>query len=252
MSFPPRASDSPRRTDSEDPERGSTRVTPLYEQLRPSPKGLSREQVAADQRRRLHGAMVEAVAANGYKAASVDQIVGLAGVSTKALYSHFGSKQECFLATYDHVVAEGAARIAAAHRAGSGEGEEWSAGLLRAFDAFVEEIVARPKEARLALVEVLAAGPAALDRVERNQLLFEQMIVQSLQRAPSGVELAPALIEGIVHGVWHVARVQLMQGRPESMRGLGAELLDWLLCYVSPAVEALDPSIARARSVSLP
>ncbi|MGA8353828.1 MAG: TetR/AcrR family transcriptional regulator [Solirubrobacteraceae bacterium] len=250
MAVQPEADDSLDTRAEEDRARGSTHVTSLYQQLQPSPKGLSRDEVAADQRRRLHGAMVEAVAANGYAGTSVDQIVGLAGVSTKALYRHFGSKQECFLATYDHVVAEGAARIATAYGMGSCEGENWSAGLLLAFDAFVEEIVARPKEARLALVEVLAAGPAVLERVQQSQLLFEDMIAQSLRHAHDGIELPSVLVEGIVHGIWHVARVLVMESRPESMRGLGAELLDWLLCYVSPTAEALSPSIARNGGVS--
>ncbi len=249
MAVTPEADDSLVKCAEDDLAGGSTHVTSLYRQLQPSPKGLSRDQVAADQRRRLHGAMVEAVAAKGYAGTSVDQIVGLAGVSTKALYRHFGSKQECFLATYDHVVAEGAARIAAAYGARSSEAKDWSAGLRYAFDAFVDEIIARPKEARLALVEVLAAGFPVLDRVQRSQLLFEDMIAQSVRHAPEVIELPTVLVEGIVHGVWHVARVLMMQGRPESMRGLGAELLDWLLCCASPAANALGPSIARSGGV---
>lgn len=233
----------------------------LYEKLphgRRGPGGLTGKQVAADQRRRLFGGMVQAVAREGYEASTVAEVCALAGVSKKTLYRHFPSKQACFLSTYDAVVGEAVGRISAAYAAaqrsvdggparpatplgqgGAGE-SDWRAGLCAAFEAFVAEIVARPRAAWLALVEALAVGPAALGRIERGEATFMRMIAQSLARAPDGATLSPVLVRGVVHGLWYVARTRLLEGRAVEMAGAGEELLEWMLSYRVPAALALD------------
>jgi AcrR family transcriptional regulator len=180
--------------------------------------------------------MIEAVAAHGYAATTVDEIVGLAGVSTKTLYKHFSSKQECFLCTYDAVMEELAGRTAAAWREGSDRDRDRTAGLSRGLDAFVLAIAHRPEAARLALVEVLAAGPAVLGRIERAQLGFERIIGQGLGQAYGGVEPPPVVARGVAGGIWYVTRARLLSGRNEQPTGLGDELLRWMLTYRSAAV----------------
>jgi AcrR family transcriptional regulator len=217
---------------------------PLYRQLRPRPKGPSREQVAANQRARLRGAMIEAVAAHGYADTTVDEVVRLAGVSTKTLYERFGSKQECFLATFDAVMEEAAAHIAAAQRGERGCEHDWEARLGRAFDALADAVSRRPKAARLALVEVLSAGPAGLERAWRAQLELERAIGRCLARTPNGVGLHPVVLRGVVSGLWHVARLRILEGCPEWMSGRGGELLEWMLAYRSTAGALLDAPLA--------
>ena len=63
---------------------------PPFRKLRPHPNGPSREQVAADQRARLRGAVVEAVARHGCAKLSGDELCKLAGVSKHTLYEHYG------------------------------------------------------------------------------------------------------------------------------------------------------------------
>jgi AcrR family transcriptional regulator len=72
----------------------------------------------------MHGAMIEAVAHNGYERTSVKQVVGLAGVSRRSFYEQFANKQECFLATYDLIATRSAGRVSAAYRATRGDAEE--------------------------------------------------------------------------------------------------------------------------------
>lgn len=214
---------------------------PLYRKLRAREAGLSREQVHAHQRLRLQGAMIEAVAAHGYASTTVDELVGLAGVSTRTLYERFGGKRECFLATYDVIIAQGVGRIVDAWRQSAGSAD-WDERLVRAFDQFVDEIVSTPKPAQLALVEALAVGGQALPRLQASQRRFEEMISRSLQLAPEGSTLPPIVLEAVVHGIWHVSRLCLMEGRPEQMRGLGPRLLEWLLRYRSPRIAEIERS----------
>jgi AcrR family transcriptional regulator len=185
--------------------------------------------------------MIEAVVAHGYAATTVDEIVDLAGVSTKTLYKHFSSKQECFLCTYDAVMEELAGRIGAAWREGDEREDDRAAGLARGLDAFVFAIEQRPEAMRLALVEVLAAGPAVLGRIERAQLGFERIIAQGLAQACGGVAPSPLLARGIAGGIWYVTRARLLSGAIEQLERLGGELLNWMLAYDSPAVQLLAP-----------
>ena len=50
--------------------------------------------------------MLEAVSRHGYPATTVGELVALAGVSKSTFYEHFADKQECFLATFDEIVAQ--------------------------------------------------------------------------------------------------------------------------------------------------
>ena len=66
---------------------------------------MSRDDVARNQRARMYGGMIEAVAERGYSRTTVAHVIGLAGVSRRAFYEQFANKEACFLATYDIVVA---------------------------------------------------------------------------------------------------------------------------------------------------
>src|SRR2546425_573697 len=78
---------------------------PLYRRLPHGPNGMDRDEVARNQRTRIFGAMIEAVAGHGYHETTVADVIALAGVSRRAFYELFANKQDCFLATHDIVVA---------------------------------------------------------------------------------------------------------------------------------------------------
>ncbi|MBS1887221.1 MAG: TetR/AcrR family transcriptional regulator [Actinobacteria bacterium] len=222
----------------------------LFPKLVPR-RNASRKAVAGHQRARLHAAMIEACARHGYAATTARELVGLAGVSTKALYAHFGSKEECFYATYDVVVQHAMGRISAAYRGEPGaEAGDWDDGLCRAFDAFAAELVDRPGPSRLALIEVLAATPVACERIERAEALFARMIAASLAQAPDGGAIPPAIVRGLVGGIWFVARARFSEGRPEAIAAGGAELKDWLLAYRTAAGARLP--VGRGRQAGAP
>lgn len=208
---------------------------PLYPKL-VARRNAPAKVVAAHQRARLHAAMIEACARHGYAETTARELVALAGVSTKALYQHFGSKEKCFLATFDVIVAQAIGRISGAYRGGpNGAQGDWSAGLCRAFDAFVDELIERPAPSRLALVEILAAASPALARIDRAEAHFATMIAGSLAGGRDGVEVPPAIVRPLVGGIWFVARTRFLEARPRDVSAGGAELREWLLAYRSPA-----------------
>ena len=77
----------------------------MYRRLPHGPNGMSREEVARNQRARMYGGMIEAVHEHGYPQTTVAHVIALAGVSRRAFYEQFPNKEACFLATYDIVVA---------------------------------------------------------------------------------------------------------------------------------------------------
>ena len=232
------------------------RPEPLYVKLRPGPNGLEHGAVAGNQRSRLIGAMIEEVGERGYAGATLARLVALAGVSKRAFHELFQTKEAYFLATYDAIVANAVRRIGAAHRC---EGD-WQARLRAGFAAYAAEVVEEPKAARLVLVEVLAAGPAALARMGRTRLIFEEMLGASFREAPDGVTLPPLIAKGIVCGVERITRQRLLAGDVADLPALADELLAWALSYCSPAAaglgavssaeqrDGLAPCCPRARS----
>ena len=209
--------------------------------LRPLPRGrraadgLTEEQVAADQRSRLYGAMIELVADRGYAGVSTRALARLARMSKQDMYRHFPGKQSYFLASYDMIVARASERVGAAYAAGG----DWQQRLRAAFRALVAEVAEEPKAARLGLSEVLGAGPAGVERMERTRGLFEAMVGASFAQAPGGRPLPPLIVRGIVRGTERIIRQRLLSGRESELPGLADELLAWALCYRSPALGEL-------------
>jgi AcrR family transcriptional regulator len=207
----------------------------LYTKLSPGP-GKPAPKVAAHQRARLHSAMVDLVGEQGYSAVTVRALTRRAGVSSRAFYELYTSKEDCFLQTYDRVVRRAVKRIVTAQ---AGE-RDWRKRLRLAFDAFVRELEREPKAARLALIEVHGVGREALDQVRHVEAMFEAMFAESFSRAPGGIAIPPLLIKGIVAGTARVARARLLEPRAEDLTGLGEDLAEWCLSYYSDAVASLS------------
>jgi AcrR family transcriptional regulator len=143
--------------------------------------GLDPSLVAASQRTRILEAVGHAVADKGYAAATIDDIVRDAGVSKKTFYEHFSDKLDCFLAAYEaasdelleHIrtAQEDAGEAAGAEGGPDGaDGDppgEWLARTRAGIHAYLRWLAAEPALARVFLIEIAAAGPAALELRER-------------------------------------------------------------------------------------
>lgn len=204
--------------------------------LNPGP-GMPAAEVAAHQTARLHKATIEVVSKHGYSGAKVREISRLAGVSTRAFYEHFGSKQDCVLQTYDLVVRRATRRIIASQA----DEPDWRERVSLVFDAFTNELKSAPSAGRFALVEIPAARPIALEQVRRRaEDNFEALLAESLARAPMGVVTPPPLIEGVVAGVAHVTRSRLAGGGARELSKVSGELVDWALQYLAEPASELE------------
>ena len=170
--------------------------------------GLAPDVVAAHQRERLFEATVELVAKRGYRNTSIDQIVKAARVGYVAFYDLFDGKEECFMAAFDRIADETAESLA---EAVAGE-EEWPRQMAAALECVIDLAVADPRRARIALVEVQAAGPEAYARYEEAIDRAAPKLREGRALGKDAAELSDTLEEAILGGIVWVIHQRLVKG----------------------------------------
>lgn len=227
---------------------GKAAFTPLYQRLPHGPHRLGHDAVIRNQRTRMHGAMIEAVAANGYERTSVKQVVGLAGVSRRSFYEQFANKQECFLATYDLIATRGAGRVSAAYRKANGPVESR---LHAAFGELGEAMSANWNSANLVILEAPKVGAPALMRLRRASQTFEQMLSACFEHASTSSPLPGPVIRGIAGGLHAAMSKCLREGSPERAPELAEEMFQWTLLFQTPAAKQLATSLSERARLAL-
>ena len=180
------------------------------------------------------GAMVVAVARHGYPETSVDELVALAGVSKSSFYRHFEGKEQCFLATFDEIVAEAGERIGWAYRSQRGFRERLGAGLERCIEIVAEE----PAAARLVLVDSLSLGTAATPHRNAAAGRLELMLRQSFDEAARPGAVSEVTVRGLGGGVRRVVFEWLRAEEPGPLNEHSDDLLEWMCGYLPAEGEA--------------
>lgn len=116
--------------------------------------------IASDQRARLLAAMANVVAAKGYAATTVADVVRAAGVSRSTFYELFTSKEACFLDAYNQGVED---LIDAVREAVHDAPGDWRAQLRAGIRAYLAQLARMDHFARMYIDEIHAVGAAALD-----------------------------------------------------------------------------------------
>jgi AcrR family transcriptional regulator len=172
--------------------------------------------------------MVEAVARHGYADTTLRDLVGLAGVSKTTFYEHFTDKQDCFLSTFDEIVAVASDQIGQAYNSPGNNRERLRVGLA----TFMELVATQQPAARLVIVDSLSLGTAAVEHRARAAAGFEQMLRQGLEdEGAEDSKSAELTARAIIAGIRRVVYRRLRVGQPEDLRGYVDELLDWGLGY---------------------
>ena len=153
--------------------------------------GLSREAVVASQRSRLVEAMAQMVAEKGYAATTVADVVERAGVSRRTFYEQFTDKEACFLGAYDAGLAAVLGRVGDAVEVNATAG--WRERARVGVEAFLALLASQPAFAQALQVEVLTAGPAALDRRTGMLVMFGGIWRNVHERARAEEPALPAL-----------------------------------------------------------
>lgn len=187
--------------------------------------GLSRQFVANNQRERILRAMAEAVADRGYGQATVAHVIGAAGVSRKTFYENFKCKEDCFLTSYDALIDHLSAIAVDAYTAT----ENWTDGIREALGATLGALSDDGVLARVVLVEVLAAGPRALERYDQSMHRILPILELGRGESAHGSELPPKLSEEILGGVIQALYLRVLAGEEERLEDSLGELLYFTL-----------------------
>jgi AcrR family transcriptional regulator len=203
---------------------------PLYRRLPRGPSGMQREQVARNQQARLYGGMIESVARRGYHATTVADITALAGVSRRAFYEHFDDKEACLLATHNSIVGHASKGVIAACSSQRG----WANRLHAACKSIFEEVLERPKNAHLVLIDSLGIRPGAGERMQLVNLVFERLLHVALGAQTSDSHLPCLSPRAIVGGVRHAVFERVREHREPELYTLADDVLDWIESYRLP------------------
>jgi len=215
--------------------------------LRPGP-GVPREDVVANQKERLFGAMVAVVDEKGYQATTVADLVKLSGVSSRTFYDLFGDKQTCFLETMEAII--GVAIAYATQQAGETVEDpapggvalpddgpaagSWEERARAGLGAFVQMVATQPAAAKLVMVESYAAGPEALVPLENAIAGFEWLTEQVIAQSPERVGMPKEMTMALMGAQQEMVRNRLREGRQGELTEQSREMWDIMLSYRPP------------------
>jgi AcrR family transcriptional regulator len=223
--------------------------------LRPGP-GTPRDEVIANQRQRLFGAMVASVAERGYIATTVNDLVEISGVSSRTFYDLYPDKKACFLATLEAIIEAAGAYTAQSvgekldNPAPAGvqlppgpdlEATSWEQQARFGFDAFAEMVAVQPAAARLAFLEAHPAGPEAVTLIENATAVFEWLARKTLEQSPERAGMPAEMIAAHIGAQEEITRTRLRRGEEAELPGILSGLWDLLLAY-RPPPEPLRPA----------
>jgi AcrR family transcriptional regulator len=192
------------------------------------------------QRQRLFSAAAAVFARTGYADASAEAIAREAGMSKATFYEHFDNKEDCIVALFDAAVGvlDGAMRAAGEAQAAADLDTRVQA-TVRAFLGVVADF---PDESQTLLVEIVGAGPRAM---ERRDAALDRIAttIDGFNRADAERGLARRFASShdafaIVGAVVELASRHLRTGRPADIRELEPVIERVALGLVGPGPAA--------------
>ena len=205
-----------------------------------------KEATGASQRARMLDSISRVVAEKGYARVTVGDVVSMAGVSRRTFYEQFKDKEDCFLAAYatgtDALIREmGEAALAV------GEDAEWRDVLRVAIDTYVGSLAANPEFAKTFLVDVLGAGPAA---VELRRQVYEQFVQQyvilarrAAREQPEIGEIPEVYLRALVGGIGELVQQHLLTEDAKTL----PELAPVLVQLVTAVIQGAAAPVAAGR-----
>jgi AcrR family transcriptional regulator len=196
---------------------------------------LTRAEVTQSQRDRLLRAMTDECAERGFAATTAAGVYQRAGVSSRAFYENFKDLRDCFLAAYDASVGV---------TLGALDGIEPAADPLAQFTSmlgkYLQLLASEPEIARTFLVEVYAAGPAALARRLEVHRRFVAAVEQTLAPRQRLSRIDAQAVDALVGAITFRVTTHIIEGDFRGLPGLRDSLIE-MACRLCPW---LDPESA--------
>jgi AcrR family transcriptional regulator len=174
-------------------------------------------------RGRILWALATCMATKGYQATTVADIARAARVSKTVVYAHFRDKEQCLLELYSRANDKVLATVRQAQDDARSAGLPWRDRLRAGIGAYLETLAAGPAVAWAALVEVQAAGRAALalrrDMIDRYVDLLTEVAAGLAQEHPDEVRpVGRDVIVAAVGGVNELMLARVERGEADRLR----------------------------------
>ncbi len=196
------------------------------QRVQPGGHRLPREVVERHQRERILAGAAKAIAQEGYRQASVADIVKSAAIARARFYENFSSKQDCFFSLYDEAAA---AALTAVSDACLRETEaEFPDRVRVALEALVNHLSADPVTARAIIVEGPAVGPPITSRFEGLIGGFAELVRQGRPDS-TAVELPGTIEETVVGGLYWLLYYAFLDESPKGVEEMLPQLTEFLL-----------------------
>ena len=174
------------------------------------------------QRGRLFAAASAVFARMGYADATAEAIAREAGMSKATFYEHFANKEDCIIALFDvgtqdvlNVMREAADETPA---------DDPRARVRVTLGAFLGTLAEFPDDSQTLLVEIVGAGPRAMEHRDRALVAVAQYLVelnrQDAERGATPLLASPHDAYAITGAVVELASRQIRTGVPEDIRDL--------------------------------
>lgn len=173
-----------------------------------------------DPRKRILNATIETVADRGYDRTTVNRVLQSAHVEETVFSEHFRDKHDCFMQALDNLI--GGAELAALEQ--FRQAGPWSERVRLALQRLLRGLARNPHGARVALVEVLSAGPDARARQRSALSLFTSLVEEGRAEATSTEHLAPQTPEAIVGGIASILHRRALEGDIAELPALHKDL----------------------------
>jgi len=204
-----------------------------------------KEATSASQRARMLDAVTRAVAEKGYARVTVGDVVSEAGVSRRTFYEQFKDLEDCFLAAYA-TGTEALIKDMVAASIAVGPNADWREVLEVAIDSYVGGLAADPEVARTFLVDVLGAGPAAVELRGKVYEQFVQQYVILARRAerqhPEIGDVPEVYLRALVGGIGELVQQHLLTKDAKSLPELAPVLVQLVTAVVQGAGAAVPAS----------
>ena len=214
-----------------------SRTLQLTHELPRGRHNLPREVIIRSQRERMIDAMIEAAVAHGYAHVTASDIVRGAGVSRKTFYEHFKDKEDCFVAAYDEIVGhlvKDATEVYAAQ-------ESWRRRVAAGLQVIVELLASRPKLARFCVIEILAAGPRALERRDDVMRQFAALVEPGANETPAGVTVPGLQATAVTGAIYSILFDEIRRDGGANLLGTCPDLVHIALApYIGPRAAARE------------
>jgi AcrR family transcriptional regulator len=174
----------------------------------------------SDPRKRLFDAIIETVAVRGYDRTTVSRVLCTADVQEAVFTEHFRDKHDCFMQAVDE-------RIGHVERVALELFEmkaPWHERVRLGLEMLLSGLTEHPTAARVVLVDMLGAGPAACERHRMAFELFTALVEEGRSYSTDTEHLPPQTSEAIVGGIVSILHRRVLQGDTDGLVQLHPDL----------------------------